>query len=141
MRYIAYALWIIKEIIVSGIQTSAAAFKPKTGLKPVVIYYPLRLTTDWELFWFSTSITVTPGTMSVGLRHSAHPGEPEILIVQAAFGEDPLDIIEGLADMEEHVNPAVKSIPFDAQSVEWEPYIDHGDTTPEQDLPPAERMS
>lgn len=43
--------------------------------------------------------------------------------------------------MEEHVNPNVKSIPFDAQSVEWEPYIDHGDTTPEQDLPPAERMS
>ena len=140
MRYIAYTFWIIKEIFLAGFQASVAAFQPNSGLRPVVIYYPLRVTTDWEIFWFSTSVTVTPGTMSVGLRHSTGPGEPQILIVQAAFGEDPVDIIKGLADMEEHVSPAVKSLPLDAETVEWEPYIDHGDTTPDQDLPPAERM-
>ena len=140
MRYIAYTFWIIKEIFAAGLQATVAAFRPNSGLRPVVIYYPLRVHTDWEIFWFTTSITVTPGTLSVGLRHRTAPGEPEFLVVQAAFGEDPVSVIEGLADMEEHINPAVKSIPFDAENVLWEPYIDHGDTTPDDHLPPAERM-
>ncbi|WP_234948015.1 MULTISPECIES: monovalent cation/H+ antiporter subunit E [Corynebacterium] len=134
-----YTLWIIKEIFVAGWAAVVAAFKPRTGLEPVIIYYPLRLKTDWEIFWFSTSITVTPGTLSVGLRHRTADDAAEVLIVQAAFGADPVDVIEGLADMEEHVNPKVKAIPFDAASVAWEPYKDHGAPTAAH-VPPAERM-
>lgn len=139
-HWIGYTFWIIKEILVAGVTATAAGFKRDPGIEPIVIFYPLRVTSDWDIFWFTTSITVTPGTMSIGLRHATAPGEPETLIVQAAFGSDPVDIIEGLIDMEEHVNPQVKATLIDAASVSWEPYIDHGDTTPPTDLPPAERM-
>lgn len=126
---IGYTFWIVKEVFVAGLSATIAAFKPTAGLAPVIIFYPLRVTTDWDIFWFSTSITATPGTLSVGLRHRTAPGEPEVLIVQAAFGADPQDIIASLADMEEHVNPQVKATPIDPATVPWEPYT-----------PSAERM-
>lgn len=134
---VGYTFWIIKEIFLAGLSASVAAFKPNAGLEPVMIFYPLRVTTDWDIFWFSTSITVTPGTLSLGLRHRTAPGEPEVLIVQAAFGTDPQEIIAGLADMEEHINPQVKATPLDPATVAWEPYTPNGAAA---DTPPAERM-
>ena len=65
MRYIAYTFWIIKEIFAAGLHATVAAFRPNSGLRPVVIYYPLRVHTDWEIFWFTTSITVTPAGVTV----------------------------------------------------------------------------
>ena len=61
-HWIGYTFWIIKEIFVAGWDAIVAAFKPNPGMKPIVIYYPLRLTGEWEIFWFSSSITATPGT-------------------------------------------------------------------------------
>ena len=65
---VGYAIWIAKEIFVAGFDAVAKAFNPATKFDPIVIYYPLRLNTDWDVFWFSTSITATPGTLSMGLR-------------------------------------------------------------------------
>lgn len=126
LHAIGYFFWIVKEILVSGFSTAATAFKRDPGLEPVVIYYPLRLTGEWELFWFSTSITATPSTLAMGFREPAVEGGPRILLVQSAFGRDVHDVIEGLIDMEEHVSPAVASTPLDAASVDWEPYVPKG---------------
>lgn len=139
LHAIGYTFWIIKEIFKAGFAAVGAAFRPHSGLQPVIIYYPLRLRTDWEIFWFSTSITVTPGTLSLGLRHRTDEDADDVLIVQAAFGADPVDVIAGLADMEEHVNPAVKAIPLDPARVAWEPYEDLGAPNTGH-VPPAERM-
>ncbi|GAB3077658.1 monovalent cation/H+ antiporter subunit E [Corynebacterium aquatimens] len=120
---IGYFFWIVKEIYAAGTSAAIAAFKKDPGLRPIIIFYPLRLTTEWELFWFSTSITATPGTMSIGFREPEDSTDPTLLLVEAAFGDDPADIIASLADMEEHVNPKVKGIAFDVDSVKWEPYV------------------
>ena len=56
-------------------------------------------------------------------------GKPRIMLVQAAFGSNPEDIIAGLADMEEHVAPRVKDTPVDPSHVLWEPYEDLRDAT------------
>lgn len=125
LHSIGYFFWIAKEIVVAGTTTAFAAFKPDPGLHPIVIFYPLRLTSEWELFWFSTSITATPSTLSMGFREPAREGGPRLLLVQAAFGYDPGAIIAGLADMEEHVNPALKETPIDPATVTWTPYEDH----------------
>lgn len=137
---IGYTGWIIREIFAAGFDATVAAFKPNSGLEPVIIFYPLRVESDWDIFWFSTSITVTPGTLSLGLRHRTHTDGPEVLIVQAAFGSDPEDIIAGLADMEEHVNPKVKDAPLDPASVLWEPYEVLEAEAGSVEVPPAERM-
>lgn len=120
---IGYFFWIVKEIIVAGFSTAFAAFRPNTGIEPIVIYYPLRIDGDWELFWFSTSVTATPSTLAMGFRDNI-PGKPRVMLVQSAFGSNPEDIVAGLADMEEHVAPRVKETPLDPSLVLWEPYED-----------------
>ncbi|WJY96585.1 monovalent cation/H+ antiporter subunit E [Corynebacterium fournieri] len=137
---VGYAAWIAKEIFVAGFQAVAAAFNPATTFEPIVIYYPLRVNTDWDVFWFSTSITATPGTLSMGLRHPVASDGPMTLLVQAAFGHDPEDVIAGLADMEEHLRPSLRNRPLDPATVAWEPYVDHGPDTDSDNVPPAERM-
>ena len=137
---VRYAAWIIKEIFVAGFDAVAAAFNPRAQLEPIVIYYPLRVHTDWEVFWFTTSITATPGTLSMGLRHPVTPGGPITLLVQAAFGSDPEDVIAGLADMEEHLRPSLSNSPIDSATVAWEPYADYGPDNKGAHVPPAERM-
>lgn len=123
LHAIGYFFWIVKEIIVAGFSTAFAAFRPNSGIEPIVIYYPLRIDGEWELFWFSTSITATPSTLALGFRDNV-PGKPRIMLVQSAFGSNPEDIVAGLADMEEHVAPRVKDTPLDPSQVLWEPYRD-----------------
>lgn len=123
LHAIGYFFWIVKEIIVAGVATAIAAFRPETGLRPIVIYYPLRITGEWEMFWFSTSITATPSTLAMGFRENI-PGKPRVMLVQAAFGSNPEDIVAGLADMEEHIAPRVKDTPLNPADVLWEPYED-----------------
>lgn len=125
-HWIGYTFWIIKEIFVAGWDAIVAAFKPNPAFEPIVVYYPLRLTGEWEIFWFTSSITATPGTLAMGLRHQVGPQGSEILLVQAVFGGTPEDIIASLADMEEHINPALKDTPIDPATVQWEPYVGPG---------------
>lgn len=120
---IRYFPWIVKEIMVAGFSTALAAFRADSGLQPIVIYYPLRVDREWELFWFSTSVTATPSTLAMGFRDTG-AGKPRIMLVQAAFGSNPEDVIAGLADMEEHVAPGVKDTPIDPTQVLWESYED-----------------
>lgn len=120
---IRYFFWIVKEIMVAGFATALAAFRADSGIQPIVIYYPLRVDSEWELFWFSTSVTATPSTLAMGFRDTG-ADQPRIMLVQAAFGSNPEDVIAGLADMEEHVAPRVKDTPVDPTQVLWEPYED-----------------
>ena len=137
---LGYSAWLVKEIFAAGFAATVAAFKPSSGLSPIIIYYPLRVTTDWELFWFSTSITATPGTLSLGFRHDPDRPGHKVLLVQAAFGADPVEQIEGLKDMEEKLKPSVSRIALDPADVLWQPYKDLGPDQPPRDLPPAERL-
>ena len=82
---IGYFFWIVKEIIIAGFSTAFAALRPNSGIDPIIIYYPLRIDGDWELFWFSTSITATPSTLSFGFRENVGD-KPRVMLVQAAFG-------------------------------------------------------
>ena len=137
---LGYGAWIIKEIFSAGFSASLAAFKPDSGMNPIIIFYPLRVSSDWERFWFSTSITATPGTMSIGFRHNPRGEGRRILLVQAVFGGDPRAQIEGLMEMEERLAPHVATIPLDPDTVVWRPYHDLGPDQPPRNLPPAERL-
>ncbi|MDO5031462.1 monovalent cation/H+ antiporter subunit E [Corynebacterium sp.] len=112
LHSVVYAAWLIKEIFVAGFTLALEAFKPKPQYHPVVVRYPLRITDAWEIFWFTSSITATPGTLSLGLREPIAEGLPRIVLVQAVMGDDPVEIMESLADMEERLAPHVKDIDY-----------------------------
>lgn len=102
--------WLIGQIFLSGFSVITAAVKKDTGFNPVVIRYPLRVTTDFQIAALSTCITATPSTLSLGLREPRKPGDPTILLIQAVFGSDPVEVFESIADMEERLVPSVASI-------------------------------
>lgn len=98
-----FILWLIGQIIVGAIVIVRSALSRSTGFKPVIVSYPLRVTSDRDIFWFSTCITITPGTLSLGLRG-------DHLLVHAVYGNDPGEVLAGLAEMEERLVPAVADI-------------------------------
>lgn len=102
--------WLIGQIFIAGFDVIKAAVKKDTGFNPVVIRYPLRVTTDFQIAALSTCITMTPATLSLGLREPRNPGDPTILLIQAVFGADPVEVFESIADMEERMAPHVKGI-------------------------------
>lgn len=74
MHAVAYALWLIKEIFVAGFTLAMSAFKPDNEYHPVIIRYPLRVTSAWEIFWFTSSITATPWHAVVGTARTTAQG-------------------------------------------------------------------
>ncbi|APT92293.1 cation:proton antiporter [Corynebacterium phocae] len=109
---LTYFPWLVKEIFSAGFALSATAFQRDNEYHPVILRYPLRVTSAWDIFWFTSSITATPGTLSVGLREPTHENMPRIILVQAVQGNDPKAIMEDLADMEERIAPEVAEIDY-----------------------------
>ncbi|MCI6205702.1 MAG: monovalent cation/H+ antiporter subunit E [Corynebacterium glucuronolyticum] len=100
---IKYFFWLIGQVIVGGVTIAVDMLRPSPNVKPVVVHYPLRITSERDLAAFSTSVTMTPGTLSLGF----HDG---FLDVHAVYGQDPDEVLAGLAEMEERLNPAVKEL-------------------------------
>lgn len=110
MHILKFIPWLIGQIFLSGFAVVRAAFSRETGFNPVVIRYPLRVSTDFQIAALSTCITATPATLSLGLREPRHPGAPTVLLVQIAFGSDPVAAFESIADMEVRMAPHTASI-------------------------------
>lgn len=103
-----YLVWLIGQIFAGAFTIAFDVIRPVSRMHPVVVAYPLRVRSDWELTAFSTSITVTPGTLSLGFREPDASGRPTILLVHAVYGADEQEVLEGLAEMEERLAPHVK---------------------------------
>lgn len=127
VRYVGWLGW---QLLVAAWAVIRDANRPKTRIDPVIVAYPLRVTTPRLIAMLSTSITVTPGTLSIGVVPVGQalpadvslvvgPHEPvpspecvesplgRLLLVHAVFGEDPVGVLRDIADMEEHLAPAV----------------------------------
>ncbi|MDU0478570.1 monovalent cation/H+ antiporter subunit E [Staphylococcus chromogenes] len=103
MHLFTFIPWLLGQLIVGAAVIVIDALSPRSKMRPVVVSYPLRVTRDRDIFWFSTCITITPGTLSLGLRG-------DHLLVHAVYGADPGEVLAGLAEMEERLVPSVRDI-------------------------------
>lgn len=131
-----YTVWlsaqVLKESVIMAIDTLGTGKK----IHPVVIYYPLRVTSEVDIAALIASITMTPGTLALGITGpkevdydaaagnrslsdafaAAHTefnmhGVPHVqrfLAVHAMYGDPPEALLASLASMEEHLRPSVK---------------------------------
>ena len=111
----------------------------------MIVYYPLRLTRERDIAAFITSITITPGTLALGVTgpkevdEDAAAGKRNLMdaasvatsefrthgltrvqrfvAVHAMYGADPQELLHGLAQMEAKLVPSVrkKKIEFDVE--------------------------
>ena len=65
MQFIRFALFFIKELIVSSYRVAKDVIKPLPLMRPGIIGIPLDAETDLEITMLANLITLTPGTLSL----------------------------------------------------------------------------
>lgn len=132
-----YGTWLSGQIIKESVVMAMDTLGSGRHIAPVVIYYPLRVTSERDIAGFIASITMTPGTLSLGVTgpkevdYDAAAGNrgsdasavaasefkthglssvQRFLAVHAMYGENPQELLDGLMDMEERLAPHVKDI-------------------------------
>lgn len=71
MGAIGFIIFLVKAIIVSSIQVAGYVIAPKLKLDQGIVAIPLAAHTDLEIALLASSITLTPGTLSVDVGRDA----------------------------------------------------------------------
>ena len=142
---IVYCVWLVGQIIKESLIMASDTFTTGRHIAPVIVYYPLRLTRERDIAAFMASITITPGTLALGVTgpkevdEDAAAGKRNLMdaasvatsefrthgltrvqrfvAVHAMYGADPQELLHGLAQMEAKLVPSVrkKKIEFDVE--------------------------
>ncbi len=93
-RFARYFLWLLVEIAKSNLAVTRVILSPRLATRQRLFRVPSSQTTDLGRVIFATSITLTPGTISVATDSD------EVLVHALAFHEDD---IAAMADMDARV--------------------------------------
>lgn len=102
LRVLPYGAWLTGEIVKGAFDVAKDALLPGVDMQPAILELPLRCSTDLEISLMASSITITPGTITVGIA-SAAGTTPPTLYVHAIYAHDPEEIRTGLRHMEDRV--------------------------------------
>lgn len=84
---LGYLPWLMWQLTMSVVRLAADVCTPGSTQRPRIVKLPLGDLTDLEVTLLTSSITITPGTLVLGV--SPQDGlEPRAAFVQSLFGED-----------------------------------------------------
>lgn len=87
LRVLEYFLVVLNDIVVANVQVAAIVLGPLSRVQPAFIRVPLELQTDFAVTVLASTVTLTPGTVSVGIEADAGGGR--VLVVHALRCLDP----------------------------------------------------
>ena len=96
------AAWAAVAIVRSSLQVARDVVAPSSRIAPVVLVVPLRTRTSLEAATVSGLITLTPGTLPVGITS-------ESMWVHGVYGQDPEALREELEALQTRVIAALRS--------------------------------
>ncbi|RZU62963.1 Na+/H+ antiporter subunit E [Zhihengliuella halotolerans] len=96
---VRYGAFLVREILAGTGRTARYALSGRARGKLAIVEYEMRCATDLEITWFASSITITPGTLVVGMAPGTSAA-PATLFVHSMFDNDRTSVVEGLRDME-----------------------------------------
>lgn len=96
LSYAGYLTW---EVVVGALVVARDAFTPGRGTTPMIVELPLACDTDLEITLMASSITITPGTLTLGIA-PAGDDQPATLYVHSMYTAERADTIASLRDME-----------------------------------------
>lgn len=133
---IGYGVWLTGQIIKESVVMAVDTLGTGRNIAPIVLYYPLRVTKERDIAALTASITMTPGTLALGLtgpkevdkdamegsrsrKDASAVGKSEFkthglqsvqrfLAVHAMYGSDPQELLDSLAHMEEKLAPSIR---------------------------------
>ena len=94
IRILLFLLLYCREVLVSTARLTVLVLRPKLAIQPCFVDVPLDLRGDFPRFLFACLITMTPGTLSVGLNDKEN-----ILVVHLIDTPDPEAAIREIKDV------------------------------------------
>ncbi len=67
-RGLGYIPWLLKEIVLSNIHVARVILDPRLPINPKVVDVPANQQSELGHVIYANSITLTPGTVTIGLR-------------------------------------------------------------------------
>ncbi len=93
---VALAAWAVGAIVRSSLQVARDVVAPSARIAPVVLVVPLRTRSSLERATVSGLITLTPGTLPVGIT-------AESIWVHGVYGQDPEELRSELEALQARV--------------------------------------
>lgn len=97
-RVAAFLAFFLKELVNSNMKVAYDVATPVWHMKPGVIAFPLRATTDMEILFVSSVISLTPGTLSLDVSD-----DRKILFIHAMFLHDEEQLRNDLRELERRI--------------------------------------
>ncbi len=108
---IGYAAFIAWEVVAGTATVAVDAFTPGKKATPMIVEFPLRCETDAEITIMASSITITPGTITIGIAPAmAHA--PASLFVHSMYSSNRQELLDELSVMEAKLLRATRSGPL-----------------------------
>lgn len=97
-RMVGFVVWFAWEVLTSSGKVLHDIATPGSDATARVVRMPLRSTTDAEVTFIATLITLTPGTLTLGVVRRDDGGR--CLLVHSMFHRDHASALADLNDME-----------------------------------------
>ena len=87
-RFTRYIFWLLCQIVLANLHVARLVLDPKLPISPHIIHVPTRLKKDISFVAYANSITLTPGTITIGV-------ERDHLLVHAIDDKVADDLLSG----------------------------------------------
>ena len=96
LRVVEYAAVVLYDIVVANLQVTVIILGPMSRLRPAFVRVPLDLRTDFAVTALASTVTLTPGTVSVEIEDDG-TGRRR-LVVHALRCLDPDDMVRTIKE-------------------------------------------
>lgn len=87
-RFTNYVFWLLYQIVLANLHVARLVLDPKLPINPKIIRVPTKLKKDVSFVTYANSITLTPGTITIGV-------ERDYLLVHAIDDKVADDLFSG----------------------------------------------
>ncbi|MGP9536496.1 Na+/H+ antiporter subunit E [Brachybacterium sp. AOP43-C2-M15] len=106
VRVVAFTIWFLAEIVKTSCTVMWDAIRPGSDATPRVVRMPVGTDPDWHVTLISMLITLTPGTLTLGVA-PPEDGEGRALMVHAMYFPDNPSAVSDLDSMYRRMQRAV----------------------------------
>lgn len=96
LRVVEYAVVVLYDIVVANLQVTVIILGPMSRLRPAFVRVPLDLCTDFAVTALASTVTLTPGTVSVEIEDDGNGRR--LLVVHALRCLDPDDMVRTIKE-------------------------------------------
>lgn len=104
---LVYIVWIMLEVLKQAVRLGWDFLTPGLEVSPSIVEFPLHASSNLEIAAIESSITITPGTLTLGI-YEPSDGSAKSLFVHFLYAHTHEDAIAELEDMERRLLRATR---------------------------------